>query len=120
MQWHALTINETKAALAKQHKNFDVNEIKDVESSRWYVILVRQFTNSLILVLILATILSFFLGDIVDAMAILAIVLFNGFLGFIQEWKAQTAIKKLKNMLTTECRVIRNGLELVICKGSLS
>ena len=113
-QWHVLTIEETKNVLAKQHINFDVNEIKDVESSRWYIILVRQFTNILILVLVLATILSFFLGDIVDAMAILAIVFFNGFLGFIQEWKAQTAIKKLKNMLTRECRVIRNGLEQVI------
>ncbi|RUR29234.1 cation-translocating P-type ATPase [Legionella qingyii] len=113
-QWHALTIEETKSVLAKQHKNFDVNEIKDVESSNWYVILLRQFTNILILVLLLATLLSFFLGDIVDAMAILAIVLFNGLLGFIQEWKAQTAIKNLKNMLTTKCRVIRNGLEQVI------
>ncbi|WP_026069240.1 HAD-IC family P-type ATPase [Legionella tunisiensis] len=95
-------------------KNFDVNEIKDVESSRWYIILVRQFTNILILVLLLATLLSFFLGDMVDAMVILAIVLFNGLLGFIQEWKAQTAIKNLKSMLTTKCRIVRNGLEQVI------
>ncbi len=113
-QWHALTIEETKNVLATQHKNFDANEIKDVESSHGYVILVRQFTNILILVLLLATLLSFFLGDIVDAMAILAIVLFNGFLGFIQEWKAQTAIKQLKSMLTTECRVIRDGLEHLV------
>lgn len=113
-QWHALTIDETKNVLEKQHTHFDANEIKDVESTHWYVILIRQFTNFLILVLLLATLLSFFLGDIVDAMAILAIILFNGFLGYIQEWKAQTVIKKLKNMLTTQCRVIRNGLEQVI------
>ncbi|KTC89332.1 cation-translocating P-type ATPase [Fluoribacter dumoffii] len=113
-QWHALTIEETKNVLAKHNEHLSVNEIKDMESSRWFILLARQFTNILILVLLIATLLSFFLGDIIDALAILAIVLFNGLLGFVQEWKAQNAIKNLKNMLTSQCRVIRNGLELVI------
>lgn len=92
-------------------KHFPPNRLEDVRKERWYYLLARQFTNALILVLILATILSFFLGDMIDSLAILAIVIFNGILGYIQEWKAETAIKNLKNMLSPRCRVVRDSKE---------
>lgn len=109
--WHTLTIEETQKALAAMPGHFALNQLEDIRKVKWYNILVRQFTNSLILVLLIATILSFFLGDIVDALAILAIVFFNGVLGFLQEWKAETAIKNLKKMLSPRCRIIRDGKE---------
>ncbi|QLZ68522.1 cation-translocating P-type ATPase [Legionella sp. PC1000] len=117
-QWHALTIEETEKLLAKE-THYGINELKDIESVYWYHILVRQFTNILILALLLATILSFILGDMIDAIAILVIIIFNGLLGFIQEWKAHTAIQKLKKMLSPKCRIIRDGKEEIIHANKL-
>ncbi len=101
------------------HDHFPANRLEDVGKERWYYLLARQFTNVLILVLIVATIFSFILGDMIDALAILAIILFNGIFGFIQEWKAETAINNLKKMLAPRCRVIRNGSEQQIYAENL-
>lgn len=96
---------EVKARL----KQYGPNRLTEEESVRWPQILLRQFTNFLILILAVAAALSYFLGDILDAVAILAIVVLNGLLGFAQEWKAETALKSLKKMLSPHCRVIRDG-----------
>lgn len=50
-------------------------------------------------------------GEVVDAITILAIVLFNGILGFVQEWKAERALTALKQMLSPRCRALRDGRE---------
>ncbi|HDO7840931.1 TPA: cation-transporting P-type ATPase [Legionella pneumophila] len=109
--WHVITLEQVKNILATKPKKCALNELNDFETMPWYHVLARQFFNILIFVLIIAIILSYFLGDELDALAILTIVLFNGFLGFIQEWKAETAIKNLKKILAPTCRVIRNGHE---------
>lgn len=109
--WHALTIEEIQKVLAAMPSHVALNQLEDIGKVKWYAILARQFANILIFVLLVATVFSFFLGDIVDALAILAIVIFNGILGFIQEWKAETAITNLKKMLSPRCRVIRDGKE---------
>lgn len=113
-QWHALTIDEIKTILAAQPKAHNPNRLEEPEESRWYFIIVRQFINFLILVLMLAAVLSFFLGDMIDGLTILAIVIFNGLIGFSQEWKAESAIKNLKKMLAPVCRIIRNESEVEI------
>ena len=109
--WHALSAEETQKILDAGPGEYGPNRLEDREAVRWHAMLARQFANVLILVLIVAACLSFFLGDRVDALAILAIVVLNGFLGFIQEWKAETAIKNLKKMLAPRCRVLRGGWE---------
>ncbi len=109
--WHVLSIEDTQKALDEGPKDYGPNKLAEGNVVRWYSMLAQQFTSVLILVLIVAAILSFFLGDMVDALAILAIVILNGVLGFVQEWKAETAIKSLKQMLSPRCRVIRDGRE---------
>lgn len=112
--WHSLSIEEVPKVLKERTKFYGPNQLEEPGIVPWYSILARQFLNILILVLFLATLLSFFLGDLIDALAILIIVLFNGLLGFIQEWKAETAIKNLKKMLSPTCRVLRNGEEQLL------
>lgn len=107
--WHALSVAEVKRVLAEQPKNYGTNELKDFETVPWYSMLTRQFVNLLIFVLLFAMAISFFLGDLWDALAILAIVIFNGLLGFFQEWRAETTIQKLKSLLSPSCYIIRNG-----------
>lgn len=86
------------------------NKIIQAQPLRWPKILLRQFSNFFIIILGLAALLSYALGDLIDAAAILAIIALNGILGFIQEWKAETALQNLGKMLSPRCRVVRDGL----------
>jgi Ca2+-transporting ATPase len=112
--WHTLTVQETQAQLGKPPVNQGPNRLQDQESSSWRVMLAQQFKSLLILILVIAALLSFFVGDKIDAAAIFAIIILNAFLGFAQEWKAESALKNLKKMLAPRCRVIRDGREMEI------
>lgn len=70
---------------------------------------IGQFTEWLVLVLIAAGIISYFVGDPIDTIAIFAIVLVNGILGFLQEYKAEKAIDELKKMGALRATVKRDG-----------
>ena len=78
------------------------------------MILARQFVDVLIAILLIAAVISLALGEISDALTILVIVLLNGLLGFVQEWKAGQAIEALQQMLEPHCKVIRDGHEQTI------
>lgn len=68
-----------------------------------------QFNNFLVLILIAASLVSFLLGDYIEAIAILAIVILNAVLGVVQESKAEEALAALKRMTAPEARVIRDS-----------
>ncbi len=77
-------------------------------------ILLRQFKNLLIVILIAATLISFFLGERLDAYVILAIILACVFLGFIQEYRAEEAAVALQKLAAPAATVLRDGKEEVI------
>ena len=72
-------------------------------------LLVGQFSNLIIGVLAGAALISGWLGEWIDAAAILAIIAVNGILGFLQEYKAERSLAALKRMSETSARVIRDG-----------
>ncbi|MEQ8835653.1 MAG: HAD-IC family P-type ATPase, partial [Lacipirellulaceae bacterium] len=97
---------------AKFRRNqYGNNEIRSEAETLWYEVLGRQFFDVLIFILLIAAGVSLAVGELTDAITILAIVLLNGLLGFVQEWKAEKAIAALKQMLSPQCRVIRDGDE---------
>lgn len=96
---------------AKRAVNYGPNRIEAVRRESWYGILLRQFTDILILILLIAAAVSFAIGEVGDAVTILAIVVLNGILGFVQEYKAEKAIEALQKMLSPRCRVVRDGEE---------
>lgn len=71
--------------------------------------LIHQFNNPMVFTLLFATAVAFFLGEYLDANAILAIVVLNAVVGFIQENKANNALEELKKMSVPSSRVIREG-----------
>lgn len=79
-----------------------------------WVILFEQFKNVLIIILLIATALSAFLGHGVEAIAIAFIVLFAVLLGFVQEYRAERAIEALREMAAPTATVLRAGNELEI------
>lgn len=90
---------------------FGLNEIVEKQRQTSLMIFFSQFMSALVLLLVVAAIVSLFLGDMIDGLFILLIILLNGCLGFIQEYKAEKAIAALKNMTSVLVRVIRDGAE---------
>jgi P-type Ca2+ transporter type 2C len=88
-----------------------LNKLPEERKASWLVLLLSQFRNSLVYILLGAAIISFFLEDYVDMSVILAAVFVNVVVGFIQEYKANQAMEKLKKVITFLARVRRDGQE---------
>ena len=90
---------------------FGANELAKEERASPIALFFAQFKNTLIVILLVATLLSALLGEIVDAAIISAIVLFCAVLGFVQEYRAERALDALKRMLAHTITVLRDGVE---------
>ncbi|MEW5899831.1 MAG: cation-translocating P-type ATPase [Acidobacteriota bacterium] len=104
---HGLNDEEVRERLAV----YGPNELKKEEKISPLAVLLHQFTNILIIILLIATVLSAAVGELVDAALILIIVFFCAVLGFVQEYRAEKALEALKKMLSPTVSVIRNGKE---------
>jgi len=86
--------------------------------SPWRILL-DQFTDFMILVLIAAAVLSGVVGDLADTLAIIAILLLNAVIGFTQEFRAERAMEALQRIAAPMATVLRDGSRLVIAAGEL-
>ncbi|OGK16891.1 hypothetical protein A2690_03445 [Candidatus Roizmanbacteria bacterium RIFCSPHIGHO2_01_FULL_39_12b] len=90
---------------------FGYNKIVSKPKQSLKEIFFSQFKSILIILLIAASVTSIFIGDLIDGVFILLIVVLNGVLGFVQEYKAEAAIAALKKMTVSSVRVVRDGRE---------
>lgn len=100
----------TKQARELLHR-FGQNVLNQKKPTPLLYVFLSQFNNLLIFLLIVASFASLLLGDYLDGLFILIIVILNGFFGFIQEYKAEKAISALKKMTVPTTRIIRDGVE---------
>lgn len=82
-------------------------------------IFLRQFSSPLVYLLIVASLISFFIGDITDGVIILILIIINTALGFLQEYRSNQLIEKLKNYLKSEEIVIRDGEQITVDKSQI-
>ncbi len=85
------------------------NELVEHGAKNPWRILLDQFKETMVVVLIIAAVISALLSDWKDAIAILAIVILNAILGFVQEYRAEQAMQALKKMAAPIVRVRRDG-----------
>ncbi|MCX6818733.1 MAG: cation-translocating P-type ATPase [Candidatus Aenigmarchaeota archaeon] len=90
-------------------KKYGPNQIEGKKKTSAWVLLFAQFRSILIFILIAASVISFFLGDVLEASVILAIVILNGVLGFVQERKAEKSLEALKKMSAPNALVLRGN-----------
>ncbi len=121
MNWHLLSSEETSrlldtglqgislSAVRKRTEEYGKNEVEEAKRKTPLKILLQQLTDFMVIVLIIASVISGFIGDITDTIIILAIVVLNTAVGFIQEYRAEKAIEALKKMSATLARVLREG-----------
>lgn len=86
------------------------NELPEAQSASPLKLFLSQFTSVIVWVLIGAAVVSGLMGEGIDTAAILAIVLLNGLLGFVQEYKAERSLAALQKMSVSTARVVRGGL----------
>jgi len=129
--WH-LSIDETVASLATdlskglsageaRHRldKYGPNQLKEKKGRSPFSIFLDQFKDFIIWVLIGAAFISGFLQEWVDAVAIIAIVILNAILGFIQEYRAEKALAALKKLSSPSSKVIRGGQHKMVPSNEL-
>lgn len=126
IHWHALSTDEVLSHLHTTAGGLTVgeatrrlaevgpNELAATHRVSPWALLFEQFKNVLIVILLIATALSAFLGHGVEAIAISVIVLFAVLLGFVQEYRAERAIEALREMAAPTATVLRDEEELDI------
>jgi len=97
-----LTADDARARLTR----YGVNLLKPKKKSDALTLLLAQFKSPIILILFIATGLSFFLSDPVDAFIILTIILVSGLLGYWQEHSAANAVEKLLAIVQIKASVL--------------
>lgn len=85
------------------------NVLKSAKRHGWLKILLSQFTDLMIIILIASSIISFFMGENSEGIAILAIIILNGLLGFFQELRTEKALEALMSLAAPHARVVRDG-----------
>ena len=98
------------ADVTQRQEQYGKNELTAKKKISIFILLLRQFKDVMIFILLLAAIISFVVGDLNDALVILLIVLLNAIIGFVQELKAEKAMEALKNMSSLKATVRRDGV----------
>lgn len=90
-------------------KIYGKNVLKEKKRTPAILILLSQFKDVLVIILIIATIISAMLSEFVESIAIITVVLMNGIFGFMQEYKTEKTLEALKKLSAPYCKVMRNG-----------
>lgn len=122
MDWYKLPIEEVERRLhvfhqkglsdkqvAERQRQYGLNQIVVSERKSLWLIFISQFQDFLVIILLAATLIAGLLGEYIDALAIMLIVILNGVIGFFQEHRAEKSLEKLKQLSAPHMRVLRNG-----------
>jgi Ca2+-transporting ATPase len=125
--WHALDVDQVVAAITsdlergltadeatRRLREHGPNRLTEAPPIPWWRKLAAQFRDLVIWILIVAALIAGVMGELIDAGAILAIVVLNGLVGFFQEARAERALASLKNMSSPHARVLRDRAIAVI------
>lgn len=104
----------SKTEVASRLLKFGPNQLLEASSESVFKIFFRQFENPLIYILFVCAVIVFYLNERVDAYIILAVLLFNAVIGFLQEDKSQKTLKSLKKLSEAESLLLRESKEVLV------
>ncbi len=102
------------AEVIRNRHKFGANELEVKHPEEWWRKLAKQFSDLLVVILLFAGILAFFLGEQIDAIVILVIVAANALIGFFQEFKTERMLEALQKLVAPEAKVLRAGKMKII------
>ena len=120
--WHALSSEEvlkkldsglevglTQEQAQKRLEKYGPNQLAEGKKTTFWEMIYEQLNNFVIIMLIVAAAISALLGEVVDASAIVAIVVLNTVMGVVQDSRAQQELEALKKMASPEAQILRDG-----------
>ena len=125
-EWHSMKVEEVLSDLRadqkglsreeaeRRLKEFGYNELKEKKRVTPLQIFLRQFKDIFVIMLLVATAISFLIGETVDAITIAVIVILNSVVGFVQEYRSEKAMEAMKKLTAPKARVMRDGSETMI------
>ena len=129
--WHTLTVQQTISELGSSDRGLTAleakerlrihgaNELVEKKKKSLFVMFLDQFRDFMIFVLIAAAVISGIIGEPVDAIAIVVIIVLNALLGFSQEYRAEKAMAALKMMAAATATVVRDTSPLTLPASDL-
>lgn len=99
--------------------HFGQNVLAEKKGVNPVFLFLGQFKDFMVMVLMVATLISGLLGEVADAITILAIIFLNAVLGFVQEYKAERSMESLRSLTAPEALVVREGLDIRIPAADL-
>ncbi len=131
IQWHSLPAEDALARLevpaqglsleevARRLEKYGPNELREKPRPTFLQLVLAQFNNFIVILLIIASVISALLGDWIEAGVIMLIVLLNAILGVVQESRAEESLAALKKMAAPECQVLRDGQRVTVAARAL-
>lgn len=131
MGWHQKNIEGILEELAsspqglspdevfRRREIYGLNELDEKKKKTVLSMFIDQFMDFMILVLIAAAIISAFIGELTDTIAIFVIVILNAVIGFVQEYRAEMAMAALKKMAALSATAIRDGQPRTVSASEL-
>src|SRR5512136_2219935 len=107
---HGLSAEEAQARLTR----YGPNDLTERPRPPWWKLVIDQLNNFVVILLIVASIISALLGDTIEAIVIMAIVVLNAVLGVVQESRAEQALAALKKLAAPEAQVMRDGHRITV------
>lgn len=101
----------SNAEAERRLKTYGLNKLPEAEAISKLKIILHQFTSPLIYILIVAAIVTTFLGEYIDTGVIVTVLILNAIIGYFQEYKAETSVRALQSMVVPRAKVIRDGKE---------
>ena len=124
--WHSMKIEEVITTLQtnlgglsgeeaeRRLREFGYNELQERKRVTPLPIFLRQFKDIFVIMLLIATGISFLIGETIDASTIAAIVVLNSVVGFVQEYRSERAMEAMKKLTAPKAHVLRDGGEAII------
>ncbi|GBF76259.1 calcium-translocating P-type ATPase, SERCA-type [Paenibacillus sp. 598K] len=105
--------------VAERLERYGRNELSEGKRISPLTLLLNQFKDFMVLVLVGATLISALLGEYLDAVTIIAIIVINGILGFVQEFRAERSLRALKALSAPSASVVRDGQVISVAASDL-
>ena len=99
----------TTVEVQRRIAEFGKNKIEKKQNWKWLKLIINQFNDALVWILLVAALFSILSGDTEDFAVLMAIVLVNALIGFFQEFKAEKILEEIQNLTSDSCVVIRDG-----------
>ncbi|HEY3309935.1 MAG TPA: cation-translocating P-type ATPase [Desulfuromonadaceae bacterium] len=131
MEWYRFTIDElcknldcspdglSSAEVEKRLASSGPNAIQEAGRKPLFILLINQFKDFMILILIAAAVVSGIIGEVTDTIVIATIIILNAVIGFVQEYRAVQAMEALKKMAAPNAEVVRDGKSAMIPTGDV-